>query len=150
MFAGLSPSLSPLFLPCGGRQLPPASHRARPCSHPELAHGSVQGAPHLLSVHLPLSTDPCSRGCQPGTAAGQGTQRGDLARALCSSREPFHRPHHSNPSAPDTLCPVQALWDDAIAIKVCFGHAQFLDPTAPAPGAPLNADSHYPERWGFQ
>lgn len=134
MFAGLSPSLSPLFLPCGGRQLPPASHRAGHRSHPELARGSVQGAPHLLSVHLPLSTDPCSQGLGMDRDTTGGT-----STALSSSREPCHGAHHSSPSAPDTPCPLQALWDDAIAVKVCSGHTQFLDP---APGAPQNSYSH--------
>lgn len=135
MFAGLSPSLSPLFLPCGGQQLPPASHRAGHCSHPELARGSVQGAPHLLSVHLP-SADPCSQGWGLGM---DKRHNGGTSTALSSSRELLHGAHHSSPSAPDTPCPLPALWDDATAVKVCCGHSPFLDP---APGAPQNSDSH--------
>lgn len=107
---------------------------------------------HTLSWHMDLwrelpicslSTFPSAQIRVPGgVSQGPWLDRGRNGGTVpwhCAAAEPFHRPHHSNPSAPDTL---QAPWDDAIAIKVCFSTHSIPGSDSTCPGAPQNTNSH--------
>lgn len=130
---------------------------------------------HTLSWHVDLcrelpicsvSTFPSAQIPAPG-GVSQGLRMdrdtmGGTSMALSSSREPFHGVHHSSPSAPNTLCPLQALWDDATAVKVPWHKLNFwiqwhlpqVHPRTPIPisqsnRVPSNKESCFKSDDGF-